>query len=78
MLFVACVTARYAARCSLPAACCPLSAVRVFRAAGCAGVYTAHAALELYAEAFDEAGALQVLCALCPCTLHLKLCSCTV
>ncbi|MCY7353608.1 MAG: dihydroorotase [Lysobacter sp.] len=25
---------------------------------GCAGIYTAHAALELYAEAFEEAGAL--------------------
>jgi dihydroorotase len=25
---------------------------------GCAGIYTAHAALELYAEAFDQAGAL--------------------
>jgi dihydroorotase len=28
---------------------------------GCAGVYTAHAALELYAEAFEEAGALDRL-----------------
>ncbi len=28
---------------------------------GCAGCYTAHAALELYAEAFDEAGALHRL-----------------
>jgi dihydroorotase len=27
-------------------------------AVGCAGCYTAHAALELYAEAFDRAGAL--------------------
>jgi dihydroorotase len=27
-------------------------------AAGCAGCYTAHAAMELYAEAFDAAGAL--------------------
>jgi dihydroorotase len=27
-------------------------------ACGCAGIYTAHAALELYAEAFDHAGAL--------------------
>ena len=25
-------------------------------ACGCAGIYTAHAALELYAEAFEEAG----------------------
>ena len=30
-------------------------------ACGCAGIYSAHAALELYAEAFDEAGALQHL-----------------
>lgn len=28
---------------------------------GCAGIYTAHAALELYAEAFEEAGALDKL-----------------
>ena len=28
---------------------------------GCAGIYTAHAALELYAEAFEEAGALDRL-----------------
>ncbi|PRQ04742.1 Dihydroorotase [Enhygromyxa salina] len=28
---------------------------------GCAGIYTAHAALELYAEVFDEAGALDRL-----------------
>ena len=28
---------------------------------GCAGSYTAHAALELYAEAFEEAGALDKL-----------------
>jgi dihydroorotase len=28
---------------------------------GCAGIYSAHAALELYAEAFDQAGALQRL-----------------
>ena len=28
---------------------------------GCAGVFTAHAAIELYAEAFDEAGALDKL-----------------
>ena len=27
-------------------------------ACGCAGIYTAHAAIELYAEAFDAAGAL--------------------
>jgi dihydroorotase len=27
-------------------------------ACGCAGIYTAHAAIELYAEAFDQAGAL--------------------
>ena len=30
-------------------------------AAGCAGCYTAHAAMELYAEAFDNAGALDKL-----------------
>lgn len=30
-------------------------------ACGCAGAYTAHAALELYAEAFEEAGALNKL-----------------
>jgi dihydroorotase len=30
-------------------------------ACGCAGIYTAHAAIELYAEAFDEANALDKL-----------------
>ena len=30
-------------------------------ACGCAGMYTAHAALELYAEAFDSVGALDKL-----------------
>jgi dihydroorotase len=30
-------------------------------ACGCAGCYTAHAAIELYAEAFDDAGALDRL-----------------
>jgi len=30
-------------------------------ACGCAGIYTAHAALELYAVAFEEAGALDKL-----------------
>lgn len=30
-------------------------------ACGCAGIYTAHAAIELYAEAFDSAGALDKL-----------------
>ncbi len=30
-------------------------------ACGCAGVYTAHAAMELYAEAFEQAGALDKL-----------------
>jgi dihydroorotase len=30
-------------------------------ACGCAGIYSAHAALELYAEAFDQAGALDRL-----------------
>ena len=28
---------------------------------GCAGIYTAHAALEFYAEAFEQAGALDKL-----------------
>jgi dihydroorotase len=31
------------------------------RACGCAGIYTAHAAIELYAEAFEAAGALDRL-----------------
>jgi dihydroorotase len=30
-------------------------------ACGCAGIYTAHAAIELYAEAFDQAGRLSAL-----------------
>ncbi|MBL4821617.1 MAG: dihydroorotase, partial [Gammaproteobacteria bacterium] len=30
-------------------------------ACGCAGIFTAHAAIELYAEAFDNAGALNKL-----------------
>ena len=30
-------------------------------ATGCAGCYTAHAAIEMYAEAFDNAGALDKL-----------------
>jgi dihydroorotase len=30
-------------------------------ASGCAGCYTAHAAMELYAQAFDSAGALDKL-----------------
>ncbi|MGD8936714.1 MAG: dihydroorotase, partial [Thiogranum sp.] len=30
-------------------------------ACGCAGLYTAHAAIELYAEAFERAGALDRL-----------------
>jgi dihydroorotase len=30
-------------------------------ACGCAGIYTAHAAIELYAEAFEDAGALNAL-----------------
>ncbi|HET8707065.1 MAG TPA: dihydroorotase, partial [Pseudomonadales bacterium] len=30
-------------------------------ACGCAGCYTAHAAIELYAEAFEQAGALDKL-----------------
>ena len=31
------------------------------QACGCAGIYTAHAALELYAEAFEDAGQLDRL-----------------
>lgn len=34
-------------------------------ACGCAGVYTAHAAVELYAEAFDSVGALDKLQGFC-------------
>ncbi|MFQ5487309.1 MAG: dihydroorotase [Gammaproteobacteria bacterium] len=34
-------------------------------ACGCAGIYSAHAAIELYAEAFESAGALQQLEAFC-------------
>ena len=34
-------------------------------ACGCAGVFTAHAAVELYAEAFDNAGKLEHLEAFC-------------
>ncbi len=30
-------------------------------ACGCAGIYTAHAAIELYAEVFEQAGALDKL-----------------
>ncbi|MBS1142569.1 MAG: dihydroorotase, partial [Proteobacteria bacterium] len=30
-------------------------------ACGCAGIYSAHAAIELYAEAFEDAGALDKL-----------------
>jgi dihydroorotase len=30
-------------------------------ACGCAGIYSAHAAIELYAEAFEDAGALDRL-----------------
>jgi dihydroorotase len=30
-------------------------------ACGCAGIYSAHAAIELYAEAFEDAGALERL-----------------
>jgi dihydroorotase len=32
-----------------------------YAACGCAGIYTAHAALPLYAEAFEQAGALERL-----------------
>jgi dihydroorotase len=31
------------------------------RACGCAGIYSSHAALELYAEIFEESGALKEL-----------------
>jgi dihydroorotase len=34
-------------------------------ACGCAGIYTAHAAVQLYAEAFEMAGALDKLEAFC-------------
>mmetsp|Transcript_18799 Transcript_18799/g.59435 ORF Transcript_18799/g.59435 Transcript_18799/m.59435 type:complete len:101 (+) Transcript_18799:44-346(+) len=45
---------------------CPLPAPgRKQSACGCAGVFNAHAAIELYAEAFEEAGALQHLEAFC-------------
>ena len=36
-------------------------------ACGCAGIYTAHAAIELYADAFEEAGALDKLEAFASC-----------
>jgi dihydroorotase len=36
-------------------------------ACGCAGIYTAHAAIELYAEAFEQAGALARLEAFASC-----------
>ncbi len=36
-------------------------------ACGCAGIYSAHAAIELYAEAFDQAGALDKLQAFASC-----------
>jgi dihydroorotase len=39
----------------------PHERVRKETACGCAGSYTAHAAIELYAEAFEEAGALERL-----------------
>lgn len=39
----------------------PHDRARKETACGCAGSYTAHAAIELYAEAFDEAGALDRL-----------------
>ena len=37
------------------------SAPHAQTACGCAGIYTAHAAIELYAEAFEQAGALDKL-----------------
>ena len=39
----------------------PHERLRKEAACGCAGIYTAHAAIELYAEAFDQAGALDRL-----------------
>ncbi len=39
----------------------PHSRVAKESACGCAGIYTAHAAIELYAEAFDRVGALDKL-----------------
>jgi dihydroorotase len=39
----------------------PHSQVSKESACGCAGIYNAHAAIELYAEAFDEVGALDKL-----------------
>jgi dihydroorotase len=39
----------------------PHSRERKESACGCAGIYTAHAALELYAQAFEDAGALNKL-----------------
>jgi dihydroorotase len=39
----------------------PHSKERKESACGCAGIYTAHAALELYAQAFEDAGALHKL-----------------
>ena len=39
----------------------PHTTLKKYQACGCAGVYTAHAALELYAETFDDNGALDKL-----------------
>ena len=39
----------------------PHARERKERPCGCAGIYTAHAALELYAQAFEDAGALDKL-----------------
>jgi dihydroorotase len=39
----------------------PHSQVSKESSCGCAGIYNAHAAIELYAEAFDQAGALDKL-----------------
>jgi dihydroorotase len=39
----------------------PHSRERKESTCGCAGIYTAHAALELYAQAFEDAGALNKL-----------------
>jgi dihydroorotase len=39
----------------------PHSQISKESSCGCAGIYNAHAAIELYAEAFDQAGALDKL-----------------
>jgi dihydroorotase len=39
-----------------------LVAAAVYHTHRCAGIFTGHAALELYAEIFDAAGALDTVC----------------